>query len=82
MAAALSGGVALYFLGQFFFRRTLRLPRPWARLSAAAAVAATTPIGVYWVSWAQLAAIVVVGYAAVIADDLVTLRSGRHGTYF
>ncbi|MEU2033816.1 low temperature requirement protein A [Nocardia amamiensis] len=82
VAAALSGGVALYFLGQFFFRLTLRLPRPWARLLAAAAVAATTPIGVFWVSWAQLAAIVAVAYAAVIADDLVTARSGEHGTYY
>ncbi|WP_040777561.1 low temperature requirement protein A [Nocardia pneumoniae] len=82
VAAALSGGVALYFLGQFCFRLTLRLPRPWARLLAAAAVAATTPIGVFWVSWAQLAAIVVVGYAAVIADDLLILRSGQHTKYF
>ncbi|MEU2043517.1 low temperature requirement protein A [Nocardia niwae] len=82
VAAALSGGVALYFLGQFSFRLALRLPRPWARLLAALAVAATTPIGVYWVSWAQLAAIVVVGYAAVIADDLFTLRSGEHSAYF
>ncbi|MER7451396.1 low temperature requirement protein A [Nocardia beijingensis] len=82
VAAALSGGVALYFLGQFFFRLALRLPRPWARLLAALAVAATVPIGVYWVAWAQLAAIVVVGYAAVIADDLLTLRSGEHSAYF
>ncbi|MEU1999064.1 low temperature requirement protein A [Nocardia gamkensis] len=82
VAAALSGGVALYFLGQFFFRLSLRLPRPWARLLAALAVAATTPIGIFWVSWAQLVAIVVVGYAAVIADDLLTLRSGEHSTYF
>lgn len=81
VAAALSGGVALYFLGQFFFRLALRLPRPWARLLAALAVAATTPIGVYWVSWAQLAAIVIVAYAAVIADDLLTLRSGEHSGY-
>ncbi|MEV6254901.1 low temperature requirement protein A [Nocardia sp. NPDC051929] len=81
VAAALSGGVALYFLGQFFFRLALRLTRPWARLLAALAVAATTPIGVYWVSWAQLAAIVIVAYAAVIADDLLTLRSGEHSAY-
>ncbi|WP_325050799.1 low temperature requirement protein A [Nocardia suismassiliense] len=77
----LSGGVALYFLGQFFFRLVLKLPRPWIRLVAAAAVAATTPIGVVWVSWAQLAALVAVGYLAVIADDLITLRSGQHSSY-
>ncbi|MFI9408073.1 low temperature requirement protein A [Nocardia sp. NPDC052316] len=80
-AAALSGGVALYFLGQFFFRLALQLPRPWLRLIAAAAVAATTPIGVVWVSWAQLATLVAVGYLAVIADDLITLRSGQHSSY-
>ncbi|PXX56455.1 low temperature requirement protein LtrA [Nocardia tenerifensis] len=80
-AAALSGGVALYFLAQFFFRLALGLPRPWMRLLAALAVAATIPIGVVWVSWAQLAALVAVGYAAVIGDDLITLRSGQHSSY-
>ncbi|WP_328411876.1 low temperature requirement protein A [Nocardia sp. NBC_00403] len=80
-AAALSGGVALYFLGQFFFRRALRLPRSWYRLVAAAAVAATIPIGVAWVAWAQLAALVGVAYIAVIADDLITLRTGQHSAY-
>ncbi|KIA59865.1 low temperature requirement protein A [Nocardia vulneris] len=80
-AAALSGGVALYFLAQFFFRTALRLPRPWMRLIAAAAVTATIPIGVVWVAWAQLAVLVAVGYLAVIADDLITLRSGQHSSY-
>ncbi|MFI6173838.1 low temperature requirement protein A [Nocardia sp. NPDC051052] len=80
-AAALSGGVALYFLAQFFFRVALKLPRPWMRLLAAAAVTATIPIGVVWVSWAQLAALVAVGYIAVISDDLITLRSGQHSSY-
>ncbi|MGQ4616961.1 hypothetical protein [Nocardia sp. R7R-8] len=46
MAAALSGGVAAYFLGQFFFRLALRLPRPWARLLAARG-GAITSIGVF-----------------------------------
>ncbi|MFE3290497.1 low temperature requirement protein A [Rhodococcus sp. NPDC059234] len=80
-AAALSGGVTLYFLGQFFFRVALRLPRAWYRLVAAAAVAATIPIGVAWVAWAQLAALVGVAYVAVIADDLITLRTGQHSAY-
>ncbi|WP_405162530.1 low temperature requirement protein A [Nocardia sp. NBC_01499] len=80
-ASALSGGVALYFLAQFFFRVALKLPRPWMRLLAAVAVAATIPIGVAWVSWAQLAALVAVGYIAVIADDLITLRTGQHSSY-
>ncbi len=80
-AAALSGGVALYFLAQFFFRVALKLPRPWMRLLAAAAVLPTIPIGVVWVSWAQLAALVAVGYLAVISDDLITLRTGQHSSY-
>ncbi|RJO69318.1 low temperature requirement protein A [Nocardia panacis] len=80
-AATLSGGVALYFLGQFFFRLSLRLPRARLRLVSAGAVAATIPIGVVWVSWAQLLALVVVGYAAVITDDLITLRGGGHSQY-
>ncbi|WP_040689336.1 low temperature requirement protein A, partial [Nocardia vinacea] len=80
-ASALSGGVALYFFGQFCFRLALGLPRPWSRLLAAAAVAATIPIGIAWVAWAQLAVLVAVGYAAVIIDDLVTLRSGQHSRY-
>ncbi|MET8878124.1 low temperature requirement protein A [Nocardia sp. NPDC004604] len=80
-ASALSGGVALYFFGQFCFRLALGLPRPWSRLIAAAAVAATIPIGVASVAWAQLAVLVAVGYAAVIIDDLITLRSGQHSRY-
>lgn len=80
-ASALSGGVALYFFGQFCFRLALELPRPWSRLLAAAAVAATIPIGIAWVAWAQLAVLVAIGYAAVIIDDLVTLRSGQHSRY-
>ncbi|MEV0295344.1 low temperature requirement protein A [Nocardia sp. NPDC050710] len=80
-AAALSGGVALYFTGQFCFRVVLKLPRPWTRLVAAAAVCATIPIGIAWVAWAQLAALVAVGYAAVIIDDVITLRTGHHSSY-
>ncbi|WP_167474110.1 low temperature requirement protein A [Nocardia arthritidis] len=80
-AAALSGGVTLYFLGQFAFRLSLRLSRPWSRLAAAVAVAATIPIGVAWVAWGQLVALVAVAYAAVIADDLVALRAGQHSSY-
>ncbi|MFI9511133.1 low temperature requirement protein A [Nocardia sp. NPDC052566] len=80
-AAALSGGVSLYFLGQFFFRRALRLPRPWSRLIAAVAVSATIPIGVYWVAWGQLAALVALAYAAVIIDDLTALRADERSAY-
>ncbi|MEV6280781.1 low temperature requirement protein A [Nocardia sp. NPDC051832] len=80
-ATALSGGVALYFVGQWAFRVSLGLPRPWTRLICAAAVCATIPIGVAWVAWAQLATLVAVAYAAVIIDDVITLRSGHHSSY-
>ncbi|MFC9896541.1 low temperature requirement protein A [Nocardia sp. NPDC127579] len=80
-ASALSVGVALYFAGQWGFRLSLGLPRPWTRLISAAVVCATIPIGVYWVAWAQLAAVVAVAYAAVIVDDVVTLRTGHHSSY-
>lgn len=80
-AAALSCGVAIYFLGQYFFRLALRLPRPSARLIAAVAVAFTTPIGVWWAAWIQLAVLVAVGYGAVIVDDVLTVRTGHHSSY-
>ncbi|GAD87689.1 low temperature requirement protein A [Nocardia asteroides NBRC 15531] len=80
-AAALSGGVALYFAGQAWFRATLRLTGARSRLLGAAVVAATTPIGVYTMAWAQLAALVAVAYAAVIADDRRILRAGHHSVY-
>ncbi|MEV0252511.1 low temperature requirement protein A [Nocardia sp. NPDC050712] len=80
-ATALSAGVALYFVGQWAFRLTLRLPRPWTRLVAAAVVCLTIPIGVAWVAWAQLALLVAIAYAAVIIDDVITLRTGHHSSY-
>ncbi|MEU8900115.1 low temperature requirement protein A [Nocardia sp. NPDC048505] len=80
-AAALTGGVALYFCGQWGFRQALSLPRPWTRLIGAAALAATLPIGLLWVAWAQLAALVAAAFAVVIIDDVITLRSGHHSSY-
>ncbi|WP_067697639.1 low temperature requirement protein A [Nocardia jejuensis] len=80
-ALALSGGLALFFLGQFGFRLVLGLPRPWMRLAAAAAVLATAPIGVVWVAWGQLAVLIVVGYGLVIADDLMSVRAGETSAY-
>lgn len=80
-AVALSGGVALYFTGQFFFRLTLGLPWPWSRLIAAPVVLATAPIGVVWVAWGQLAVLLVVAFGFVIADDLANLRSGVSSAY-
>ncbi|GAB4587180.1 low temperature requirement protein A [Nocardia sp. IFM 10818] len=80
-ALALSGGVALYFLGQFGFRLSLRLARARLKLIAALAVLATAPIGVVWVAWGQLAILIVVAYGFVIADDIITIRAGEGGRY-
>ncbi|MGV9676985.1 low temperature requirement protein A [Nocardia sp. NPDC003482] len=80
-ALALSGGVALYFFGQGCFRLALGIPRAWIRLVAALAVLATAPIGVAWVAWGQLVALLVVGYGLVIADDNLGIRAGDHSAY-
>ncbi|APA99735.1 uncharacterized protein NS506_05692 [Nocardia seriolae] len=80
-ALALSGGVALFFLGQCAFRLTLRLPRPWWRLLAAVCVLATTPIGFAWVAWGQLGVLILVAYGFVIADDLMSIRAGEDSAY-
>ncbi|MFF3570216.1 low temperature requirement protein A [Nocardia jiangxiensis] len=80
-ALALSGGVALYFFGQFCFRLVLGLPWPWSRLIAAPVVLATAPLGVVWVAWGQLAILLVVAFGFVIADDYLSLRSGATSAY-
>ncbi|MFJ4657468.1 low temperature requirement protein A [Nocardia sp. NPDC088792] len=80
-ALALSGGVALFFLGQSAFRLALGLPRAWNRLLAAVCVLPTTLIGTAWVAWGQLIVLVVVAYAFVIADDLIGISSGERSTY-
>ncbi len=80
-ALALSGGVALFLFGQGCFRLALGLPRPWLRILGALAVLATAPIGVAWVGWAQLLALVIVAYGPIIADDLLSLRAGEHNAY-
>ncbi|MGB3302946.1 MAG: low temperature requirement protein A, partial [Gordonia sp. (in: high G+C Gram-positive bacteria)] len=80
-AVALSGGVALYMMGQTLFRIVLRLPRPWTRLLAAAIAAFTIPIGVYGGVWMQLVSILIFVYAIIIADDVIGVRAGQHGQY-
>ncbi|WP_067814724.1 low temperature requirement protein A [Nocardia inohanensis] len=67
-ATALSGGVALYFCGQFLFRRILGLPHAWHRLIAAPVVGSTIPVGIAWTAGAQLTALVAVATAAVAFD--------------
>ncbi|MFE3058475.1 low temperature requirement protein A [Nocardia sp. NPDC059239] len=80
-ALALSGGVALFLLGQCLFRLALGLPHPGLRFIAAIAVLATAPIGIAWVAWGQLVVLMLVAYGFVIADDLLRLRSGERSAY-
>jgi low temperature requirement protein LtrA len=80
-AWSLSGGVALFFLGQALFRSALRLPRAWTRLAAVPFVLATAPIGTAWAGWAQLGVLLLVAFLAVVADDVVGLRRGDTSTY-
>ncbi|MVU83071.1 low temperature requirement protein A [Nocardia sp. ET3-3] len=80
-ALALSGGVALFLLGQCTFRLVLGLPRPWWRLIAAVCVFATTPVGIVWVAWGQLVVLIVVAYGFVIADDVISIRTGEDSSY-
>ncbi|MTE13787.1 low temperature requirement protein A [Nocardia aurantiaca] len=80
-ALALSGGVAVFFLGQCLFRLTLGIPRPWLRLAGAVAIVATAPMGIAGVAWGQLVLLVLVAYGFVIADDLLGIRSGERSAY-
>jgi low temperature requirement protein LtrA len=59
-AYLLSGGVALYFVGDALFRRTLRIGVAWPRLVSAGAAIATTPLALLFGGLTQLAALVVV----------------------
>lgn len=80
-AGALGGGVALYLLGQALFRWTLGLPRAGMKVLAAALALGTMVLGVHVAEWAQLAAIAVVVYAVIIADDILGLKSGEESSY-
>ncbi|MGW2664781.1 low temperature requirement protein A [Nocardia tengchongensis] len=80
-ALALSGGVAVFFVGQALFRLVLGIPRAWLRLVGAVAVLATAPMGIAWVAWGQLLLMMLVAYGFVIADDLLRVRAGERSAY-
>ena len=69
----LSAGVALFLLGHAWFSTVLGIPGRWYRVAAALAVLACIPLG-HWRAVAQLAAVLVVMAAFVIARDLRTVR--------
>jgi low temperature requirement protein LtrA len=67
-ASALAGGVALYLGGDALFRRILRIGTPRLRALAALLALATIPIGLGSVALAQLAALVALVVATLVAE--------------
>jgi low temperature requirement protein LtrA len=67
-AVMLGGGSALFLLGEALFRRTLVLGRVGERLVAAAAALATIPLGTELAATAQLAGLVAVFVAMLVAE--------------
>ncbi|GAA0364681.1 low temperature requirement protein A [Microbispora corallina] len=69
-AFALAGGVALFLLGDLWFRRVLGLGRGTVRVTAAALAAATTPIGL-WSPAVHLGALVALLVAMICAERVL-----------
>ncbi|WP_211293663.1 low temperature requirement protein A [Lentzea kentuckyensis] len=69
-ALALGGGVAIFLIGQAYFRHRLRIGTVKWRALAAVAALATVPIGL-WLAIAQVAALVVVVGALLAVEDNV-----------
>jgi low temperature requirement protein LtrA len=75
-ALALGGGLAVFLLGDVWFRRVLSIGRLRYRTLAAVAALATVPIG-QWLATAQLAALVVVLLATLAAESRVSAAPER-----
>jgi low temperature requirement protein LtrA len=73
-ALLLAGGPALFLVGDAFFRRTLRLGPARLRVLAAALCLATIPLGLAVSALVQLAALVLVLAASLLAETRVTAR--------
>jgi low temperature requirement protein LtrA len=67
-AFALAGGVSLYLLGDAWFRHILRLGPSVKRLAAAALALATVPLGA-WFGEAEVAGLLVILTATLIAES-------------
>ncbi|MCP2324837.1 low temperature requirement protein LtrA [Hamadaea flava] len=67
-ALVLSGGVAVFLLGDALFRRILRIGTPWFRFFAGIGALLTVPLGLWLNAVAQLAALVVVVAALLLAE--------------
>ena len=73
-ALAVGGGVALFLAGDLWFRRVLRLGRPWYRLACLFAALASVPLGLVAAA-AQLLAIVAVLVVLLSIEGIRLLRT-------
>ncbi len=76
-AVALASGTALYLVGHAWFLRLLGISGAVYRLTAAAVILATIPLG-HLVAVAQLAAIPVIMAVAAISEDLPRARRAQN----
>ena len=67
-ALALGGGVALFLLGDVWFRRVLSIGRARYRAAGALAALATVPLG-HWQAIAQLVGLLAVLVAMLATED-------------
>ena len=74
-ALVLGGGVAIYLLGDVWFRRVLRIGRLRYRLLGALAMLATIPIGAVW-AVGQLVLLIVFIVAVFYAEEFDLRRRG------
>ena len=70
----LAGGVALYLAGDAVFRGVLGMGRNGLRAVAALVVLATVPLGQYTAAVAQLAVLVMVLFATIVAERMRASR--------
>jgi low temperature requirement protein LtrA len=82
VAWLVSGGVALYLIGNASFRRRLRLGDARPRSVAAALVLGAAPLGLFLGSLVQLAVVVLIVAGALVVEQRVTDAHGgraQHG---
>ncbi|SDM49939.1 Low temperature requirement protein LtrA [Streptomyces wuyuanensis] len=76
-ALYVGAGLALFLCGHAWFRRILHLGGPWLRITTAAAVLATVPVGLFTAALTQLAAVAVVLCTALALGNRVQRRQAR-----
>jgi low temperature requirement protein LtrA len=76
-ALLLSGGTALFLVGDALFRRTLRLGPSTYRLAAATLALATIPLGLATSALAQLAVLLLILAGSLLLETKAATSSGR-----